>query len=471
MFDVSVDNPASLDDLFGQVKLAAGLCYQPTVDKAREKSANIPVKDTLFDSGHHTTFQHSDSHVSFVLDQIPVSLATFGLHFTHPFYNTSQRSGRFCTEMFQPEKRADRSRYITGFISNYMNWPWVISNPRMAEEVIDWVESGISFFQQQLPEVTVRAKKALQDERPNFQGDLDRQASRIAQEQLRNLISTIVPTGMLYTVNLSTLCSMFLAAWNQPMKVITKAMLDAVAYHQPKFRPYISSLSEMRNKNVRPFEVPLYSKLGYDGEQLTYKPNAILRSAGMSQADLTEALEAFRETNQYTPFNLLPFHPSTGYTGEGYRLDADLKMSVATFGQYQRHRTITRRDFTVTKEFYVPPLLQHRTITDFAEKYNHRYWELCRTYGIDKMIHFIPYGSMVRFNAEADLKDWYHSISKRVCLNAQEEFWQVENQLTSSVFWDRDKRPGPPCTNGGKCREGKRYCGRDIRKSVQRRVI
>lgn len=85
---------------YDDARFAGAMCYQPSIRAAMDNRFGLNVENTLFKPGHHTTMQHASHYMSFALDDIPVSLATFGLHMTHPFYNSSQRSGRYCLDIF-----------------------------------------------------------------------------------------------------------------------------------------------------------------------------------------------------------------------------------------------------------------------------------------------------------------------------------------------------------------------------------
>ncbi|KKS92071.1 MAG: hypothetical protein UV67_C0011G0027 [Parcubacteria group bacterium GW2011_GWC1_43_12] len=75
---------------------AAGTCYQAKMPEFGQGKQD--VKGRLFEKGHHTPLEHWSA--TFAIEGIAVSDVTFGLHLAHPFYNTDQRSGRFCGEMF-----------------------------------------------------------------------------------------------------------------------------------------------------------------------------------------------------------------------------------------------------------------------------------------------------------------------------------------------------------------------------------
>ena len=80
------------------VSHAAKTCY---TSKVPEMGKLIDVENNLFKTGHHTTFQHN--FFTFNIDGLSISSATFGLHLTHPFYNTDQRSGRFSKMYSNPD--------------------------------------------------------------------------------------------------------------------------------------------------------------------------------------------------------------------------------------------------------------------------------------------------------------------------------------------------------------------------------
>ena len=228
MFKVNLDTTnGSASD---QIQRAASTCYQPSIELAHKKCVNIPIREGLFNTGHHSTMQHSNATFSFNIEDVPVSLATFGLHYKHPFYATSQRSGRYCTSMFSENSEVNIADYIRRFLELHTSIP---SDSALGKDIITWVKDGFMIFNDLLPEITENAKAAIATERPNYKGNIDLQASRMAQEQLRNIISTIVPTGMMYTINLSALISMYFVAWNSPMRAVVKQMIDEVSAKQP----------------------------------------------------------------------------------------------------------------------------------------------------------------------------------------------------------------------------------------------
>ena len=116
---------------------AARVCYQSEMP---EWGKVIDVKGRLFDVGHHTTLQHW--FATFSVSGIAVGDVTFGLHLCHPFYDSDQRSGRFCAEMFLEPDFGKMEEYGAFF------WPQVEDGVR--REIMDYVRKGFSVYQQNI---------------------------------------------------------------------------------------------------------------------------------------------------------------------------------------------------------------------------------------------------------------------------------------------------------------------------------
>ena len=82
---------------------AARTCYTANVP---EMGTTMDVENNLFKTGHHTTLQHN--FFTFNISGLSVSSTIFGLHLTHPFYNTDQRSGRFSKMYVKPDFEEER---------------------------------------------------------------------------------------------------------------------------------------------------------------------------------------------------------------------------------------------------------------------------------------------------------------------------------------------------------------------------
>src|SRR3989344_1287129 len=95
------------DELLALASHAAQKCYQ---EESPEMGDMINVENRLFKTSHHTTLEHHS--FTFDIEGISVSDITFGARLTSPFYNSDQRSGRFCAMMFLNPNFTSIEEYI-----------------------------------------------------------------------------------------------------------------------------------------------------------------------------------------------------------------------------------------------------------------------------------------------------------------------------------------------------------------------
>src|SRR5450830_1694012 len=86
---------------------AAKTCYMA---KEPEMGSQLDVENTLFKVGHHTTLQHF--YITFAINNIAIGDIKLGLHLDSPFYNSDERSGRYCAEIFAHPNYEQLTRYI-----------------------------------------------------------------------------------------------------------------------------------------------------------------------------------------------------------------------------------------------------------------------------------------------------------------------------------------------------------------------
>ena len=477
MFDVSVHNQDNLSNSYSDAQLAGSICYKPSIEAAFIAAPKLSGKNALWKTKHHTTLMHANHYVSFILDKIPVSLVTFGLHLQNTYYNSSQRSGRFCTSMFD----ADYKDYVVKFIDRYTS---LDSTSEIGRDILNWVQHGVNYFKTNLPRIAEKAGEAILDERPNYAGDLNEQSHRIAQEQLRYVISTIFPTGMMFTIDIPTLVALYECAWNIPLANLTKRMYDSVFKNSS-----LGSLVEDENpdkmfyigdRRYRQAKKKLGDalELNYTPAFLNFTPTVIWAPKCVVSNDNSAQLNAMifkrlTRIQENTSVDTLPFSPNANMLNDGFvdpTIESKVSVSVATFGQDQRHRSIDRGLPVVTGEIYVPPLL--RGCDNFFKKHMKTYLDLAKRGGIENLIHFIPYGAVVSYTKRADFRAFHHETTKRLCLNAQEEIAQLSKLTIDQLFGNSSvDRPGPPCLIHGQCEEGKRYCGREIAGDFYRTLI
>lgn len=432
------------------ISFAAKGCYQ---DKEPILGETIDIESNLFKTGHHTTLQHS--YYTFFIEGIAVSDVTFGLHLANSFYNSSQRSGRFCGKMFSnPDYNM-----IEGYIKHH--WPKLSS--QKVSLAIDFVREGVGIYQDNLTKATEVAKRFIREDRPKANDAyVEANGPKFAQEQLRVFIPTIFPTALTFTVNLSTIVSMFHSAWSPSLKNITRQMADVVLQEAPEFE-YMFEREDREEMSV--------GVRSYQADGIDEKPTAHLKSAGQSSGFINPKPEDIKLVD------LLPFLPGC-MDNNTQEVKSLVFVSVATMGQDQRHRTVRRGQPTFTGDFYLPPIPRELSLKKEALGVLKKWFALFDNLPESLVCSLAPYGAMVKYEKSASYNALIHEMLKRTCWCTQEEIFHLAVGLRQKVI-DREgeKSPlleafPPPCVRLGYCTEGKRYCGRDMNKSpfVERRV-
>lgn len=475
MFNVRLLNPEKFKDLmsifddfptnaYQLSQFAAATCYQPTHEKVIKSAPHIDVENSLYRTRHHTTIQHGNHYLTFEIENIPVSLVTFGLHLTHPFYNSSQRSGRYCTTMFDlgDEVMTD---YIDSFINS--NCHDVCDTILGKEMVVNWVRDGINFYKNNINKMCELAEAAIRHERPHYTGNVKLQAERIAQEQLRCVLSTIFTTRLVHTINVSSLLSMKAIAWNTPLRELLRMMCDTLP--DGKFKEFAKELDTLDYNEY----VPRYKTDYGTNTGLCCAPDVEVDPKCIYSGVNSKLIELYNGKFNNTLLDTFFFNPNTNTIDpDNSTIKSYVEIPVSAFGQDQRHRTIRRSNPTVTGNFFVPPLVdQLPDGKSFCADYIAEYIELTKSTSTGDMIHFIPYGAMVSYTKEADVRAYLHSANKRLCFNAESTISAMEKmtvQQLSGVL--KTDTIDAPCATG-KCPEGKRYCGRDLAHRTDRELI
>ena len=432
------------------IAFGARSCYQPTEPKIGEK---MDIKSRLFDVGHHTTFQHG--HYTFFIEGIAIGDLTLGLHLTNVFYNSSQRSGRFCSQMFVSPDFDEIAGYL-----NYYDL-----NIREFIGAMDYLASGFRIYNRHLAKAESLARKFIREERPNASdGYIVQNALKIAQEQLRVFIPVILPTALTYTINLSALAALYHTAWSSPLMDLTQQMADLILKKNPNLN-FIFSRSERERQGL-----PMIRRfLSDSGCGISLKPHSQVVSFGDFQY--------FQVPNRQDlwPIDLLPFEPAF-MDNNTQELKTDVEISLATMGQDQRHRTVRRGQPIFTGNFYLPPLPRCLDLEADALALMNKWKE--NIFGnpnipLTLACSLAPYGAMVKYRKSASYNALAHEFFKRLCWCTQEEIYhasvQVVEQIKSHLGPDSPLLAAmkPPCAMSGVCGEGKRYCGRDIAESVR----
>ena len=435
---------------------------------------------SLFKSGHHTTFEHAASYFSFKIDGYSVGDITFGLHLSSPFYNTSQRSGRYCASMFvkfvkkireilqgylmklfpnyapeldnTPIEQFDPEEKLKE-IKNYIQEFWPVLGDEQVEFAMDYVHFGIDVFQNNIEPATLKAADFAKAERPFAKPDwIQSNAPKIAQEQLRNFIPVITPTGLVFTVDLIALIALYESAWTPAMKQVTGQMADLV---MKKF-PDLAKMFNPENRRKDCWGAKIEGK-----STCIYAPKVeVLGIDGAEDFVLPEAEDRH-------PVDKLRYKPEL-MDNSVSDIKSKISISVATMGQDQRHRTLKRGTPKFTGEFYMPPILADLNLEKEAVQLLEKWRSVAETVPDDLAMVLAPYGAVVTYVKKGDFLAVDHEQGKRTCWCAQQEiYWAgvlLREEIGKMFGFDHELLEifEPPCCKTGKCGEVSRFCGRDI---------
>lgn len=431
-------------DPLSLISLAARTCYSSKIPK---KIRPLDIEGQLFNPGHHTPFEHF--FLTFAIEDIPVGDITFGLHLVHPFYNTDQRSGRYAGKMFWRPPFKTVEEYIS------VSWPTV--KEEMKRKVINYLRKEISIFRDNHSQITDLARYFLKKERPFISREnLEKNAPKIAQEQLRMFIPIIFPTGLIHTIDLITLASLYRTAWSPGMREVSKQMAEIVVTQFPDLSFMFPERKERYSEWV--------PRLEDNKIRIATKPSLRILNIEESIEELEEP--PLPSPEMIGPLDLLPFSPQF-MNNNLIRLNSVIEVSLATMGQDQRHRGIQRGEPSFTRKFYLPPLLQEAKMYQVAEETMKQWFSFRNKLPSTLWTLLAPYGAMVKYKKSGPLNAVIHEQSKRLCWLAQEEIYQIScilrEELEKISCHKYLQLLEPPCL-AGKCPEGNRYCGRDLHK-------
>lgn len=430
----------TINDVLALASHAALECYQ---SKSPELGKLIDVRKRLFETGHHTTLEHYS--FTFNVEGIAVSDITFGAHLCSPFYNSDQRSGRFCAEMFLHPDFESIEQYIV------MHCSELEKNQRVRTEVMNFIRNGVDTYQCYIEDATKLAMELIAKERPRASADYIRlNAPKIAQEQLRMFISAIFPTGFDFTVDLIALVSLCKSAWTPGMIELTKQMASAVVERHPE----IAYMFAGRGGTW----APLGNDFSCVHGRIEMKPQLRIFQSDLEDVVVPDVGDAF-------PVDLLHFLPEY-MNNNTCSIKTEVEISVACMGQDQRHRTISRSAPSFTGNFYLPPIPALLPgVLDLARITMESWRWLSKLVPPTLTTAIAPYGAMVCYKKRGSLNAVLHEQGKRLCWCAQEEIYHLARMLRRGINSLNAKASitealEPPCFRFGKCAEGARYCGR-----------
>jgi len=435
-FDVSLD---ALDvHTKERIRAAAQTCYSdtpPTLEKLL--ATKNPTIESLYASGHMTTFMHT--LLTFRLENLPVGVFTFLLHLYSPYYNTSQRSGRY-SKMFDTFD-AD---YVKSYITTY--WPKLPK--KELKKCLDFCAASKAFYDRNIEPLTLKAMEAIRAERPNRHLSEEKEkeaAKKIAQEQLRVALPVIWPSGGMYSLTLASFLSLYKFAWDPQLVTLTEQMKDVLLEQAPGLAPLFAERTPIEDWAV---------DFSNDGEPRVFT-SPVVQDISVHRGR-TIVVPTRQEIH---PLNALTMHSKFAPNLET-TIKMRTKSSVVTEGQMMRHRSAKQFFHVISiNEIYCPPLLlglEHELLEVIWA-----YRDLRVPATLRQVL--APYGAAISWSWEMDLNCLLHFLLDRTCWCAQEEAYQIATQIATGIRHDlREINCLPPCMIDGKCGQGDRYCGRDI---------
>lgn len=443
------------------ISYAANGCYNPKEPSLGKK---INIKEKLFEKGHQTTLQHSD--FTFFTEGVSVYDITFGLHLANVHYNTSQRSGRFCGEMFDNPDFNQIQNYIC---FHYGLAPYEIS------AVMEFIKFGIEIYRENIGKAAEIAGKLIKEERPlTSEKYIENNAPKFAQEQLRMFIPTVFPTAATFTVNLSAITAMYYSAFSPSMKNIMNQIKREILNLYPELEYMFIERNVYPESQVKWMTSSEEHFLNSEINTLLHKPE--LHLFPLSNTIISDYIIPKEEDMH--PIDALPFLPEL-MDNNVNEIKTRVKMSLATIGQDQRHRTIRRSQPRFTGQFYIPPIVKMLELENKALEILKLWASFNKTNLPKSLINLIsPYGNMVEYIKSSPLNALFHEQNKRSCWCAQEEIYHLALILRNAITLEDPKYHNllkilaPKCIEKRSCAEGDRYCGRNMKNSpfIERRI-
>ena len=427
---------------------AAKICYNSTIlDIETEKM--IDVENSLFRTGHHTTFEHQ--LFNFEIEGIAVADLIFGLHLMHPFYTTDQRSGRY-SKMFDNPNFEEIKEYIKSFYKEEEN---------TINEILEYIKSSYDLYFKYIDKATEIAKVFLKEERLNDEEYVEKNSKKMAQEQLRAFLPMISLTGLMHSMDLVSISSLYNSSFSPVVDYVIDGMRQEILKQFPELE-YVFKKDDKTASQINIFEKEeenkyLNIKLG-DENSLKTSPECILLNINVNNITVPDMKDCLPVDKTY-------FSPK--YLNNSV---SSLKMLIevstgATMGQDQRHRAIKRTLPHFTGNFYLAPIVKElnieKEIRNMFDKWKGFYNKISN----NLFYTIAPYGAMVRYEKSVDINALSHEQLKRLCWTAQEEIYNLNRQLREQIEKTGNtellKIFVPPCTKeNGKCFEGDRWCRR-----------
>ena len=468
-----------------------GIVYDNTTV---ERESFAPLAQSIFDAGHHTTYQHA--HFQFAISNISRQFIWSFLH-AHPFYNSEQVSQRYVAMkkdgMTIPNFSSSRAQAVFSETVDMQFDAYV----KLCELLEPTVEEA--FYE--------RFNRSERMEKKHQQT-----IKKKAQEIARYVLPLATHAYLYHTVSGLTLLRYWRMAEVLDVPIENKLVLDQMVglllQHDPEYAIILQeplpaeAMAEHQfyeqNPNILSGSQASLFRTYFDERMDGHQFSKMVAHTANGEDLVAEAVREVLGCGNITREDAiaLALHPGKNkILGDAMNLTTHGKLTRALFhshytfkkrlshtadSQDQRHRMtpgsrpVLAAHIDETPDFITPDLiLENPEALALYRATMEKTWKaisILRHEGADhqQWTYLLPNAVTIRFTESSDLLNLRHKHVMRLCYNAQEEIWRASVEEAKQI---REAQPLigqyllPPCTLRAMgqvkpiCPEGPRYCG------------
>ena len=488
----------AFDTPFKNVVATARTCYSSKGiirdDEVGEPERFAPLAKSIFEAGHHTTYQHA--HFQFALANVSRQFIWSFIH-SHPFYNSEQVSQRYV---------AMKKEGMT--IPNF-------NSPRAQEVFSETVDLQFAAYLR-LCELLEKTVEEAFFERFNRSERMEKKhrvtITKKAQEIARYVLPLATHAYLYHTVSAITLLRYYrmCRVLDVPTetKLIVEKMVGLVLRHDSDYGIILQeplSPEEMaeyefydRRPDILEGSQTASFRSYFDNQMDSFSFSKMVAHTSNGEDIVADAVREVLGCGNITRQDAIAMalHPEKNrILGEAMNLTTHGKLTRALFhshytfkkrlshtadSQDQRHRMtpgsrpVLAAHIDETPDYITPDLIRENpeALALYQDTMERTWDAICtlRVLGADheQWTYLLPNAVTIRFTESTDLLNLRHKHVMRLCYNAQEEIWRASVEEARQI---REAQPLigqyllPPCTLRAMghvkpiCPEGPRYCG------------
>lgn len=447
---VTLLNP--FEDPFNNAIATARTCYSgkgiitPQEASEKEELRNQIAASTFF-AGHHTVYQHL--HLQFAIKGIS-RLAIWSFLHSHSNYNSEQQSYRYVQakreNMYCPEFKQQASVDLYWKQVDKMFKGYKTLNTKLFPIVED-------YYFQRFP-----ARRKHSDK---YKKDIEKKC----QEVGRYLLPLGQTTDLYHTVNLITFiryCQT--VSTNQCYKELA-SLLGEMKMRVIEQEPALQDFFKQKHLLDLDCQFDLLDQQE-PVKLISYNNLDMLTESNVNMSSFGTTVNCHNHLNQNKHLDHIHF-------------TFDKNVSHVCDSQAQRHRTTARlvaplrNSLQLDVPYVIPNLLKDLDLmTDYQLMLEEVFDTIRKIISlgedVNDCLYLAPNAIRVRVRETTNLANLIHKHKMRLCLNAQEEFWDScmkEKQQIQQISSIASDLLQPPCVfrdrakKTPKCPEGNRYCG------------